>query len=163
MDLWTKQAIFSWRGWPGEQPPWWLVTDYVGIETAINVGALFGMGAGFGKVFAILSVLAAVGIFVWLSVYRAIDKWWLTVALGCVLAGIVGNLYDRLGLWYQPGMPDEWRSAVRDWILFRYKDYTWPNFNLADSFLVVGACMLAIHSFFAADAKPKAGEVSTSP
>jgi signal peptidase II len=148
LDLWTKQAVFAWRGLPGEQPPYWLVDGYVGIETAVNIGALFGMGAGHGTLFALFSVVAAAGIVIWLWHYRAIERWWLTVALGCVLGGIVGNLYDRLGLWYQPGYPLEWRSAVRDWVLLRYGDYTWPNFNIADSLLVTGAVMLAIHSFY---------------
>ena len=46
VDLWTKQAVFTSRGLPGEQPPWWLIEPYMGIETAVNPGALFGMGAG---------------------------------------------------------------------------------------------------------------------
>jgi len=149
LDLWTKQAVFAWRGLPGQLPPWWLIEGYVGIETAVNEGALFGMGAGLGIVFAALSILAGVGIIIWLARYRAIASWWLTVALGCVMSGIFGNLYDRLGMWYQPGYPPEWRSGVRDWILFRYQEYTWPNFNIADSMLVAGAIMLALHSFTA--------------
>ncbi len=60
-----------------------------------------------------------------------------------VMGGIGGNLYDRLGLWWKPGMPEAWKSGVRDWILFRYQTYTWPNFNIADSCLVIGAFLLA--------------------
>ena len=146
-DLWTKHAVFAWRGLPGQLPPWWLIEPYVGIETAVNEGALFGMGAGFGTAFAILSILAGIGIIIWLARFRAIESWWLAVALGCVMAGIIGNLHDRLGLWYQPDYPPQWRTGVRDWILLRYHDYTWPNFNIADSLLVTGAIMLAIHSF----------------
>lgn len=149
LDLWTKQAVFGWRGLPSELPPWWLIEPYVGIETAVNEGALFGMGAGFGSIFAIMSILAGIGIIIWLARFRAIESWWLSIALGCVMAGIFGNLHDRLGLWYQAGYPPEWRSGVRDWILLRYQDYTWPNFNIADSLLVAGAIMLALHSFFA--------------
>ena len=125
----------------------WLIENYVGIQTAVNEGALFGMGAGFGTMFAILSVIAGLGILVWLSWFGAIESWWLSIALGCVMAGIFGNLYDRLGLWWQSDYPPEWRSGVRDWILLCYKNYTWPNFNIADSLLVTGAVMLAIHSF----------------
>lgn len=47
-DLWT---VSSWHGSPGDQEPWWLVRNYVGIETAVNEGALFGMGAGYGRYF----------------------------------------------------------------------------------------------------------------
>jgi signal peptidase II len=35
---------------------------------------------------------------------------------------------------------------VRDWILLRYGNYTWPNFNIADSLLVCGAVMLLLQA-----------------
>ena len=146
-DLWTKQWVFSWRGLPGELPPWWLVQPYVGIETAVNPGALFGLGAGWGRLFAVLSVIAAVAILLWLGNFQAIRSWWLVIALGAVTGGIFGNLYDRLGLWNPPAERPDWQSGVRDWILLRYEPYTWPNFNIADSLLVCGAIMLALHSF----------------
>lgn len=145
-DLLSKQWIFSWRGLPGTNPPFWLIENYVGIETAINTGALFGMGAGYGMFFAGMSVLAATAIVVWLFGFRAAHSLWLTVALGLVMGGIFGNLYDRLGIWYSADMPCP--LGVRDWILLRYGQYTWPNFNIADSLLVCGAVMLAWHSFF---------------
>ena len=40
---------------------------------------------------------------------------------GAIMAGILGNLYDRLGLWAAPGMADVDYHAVRDWILFAYR------------------------------------------
>ncbi|RMF38112.1 MAG: signal peptidase II, partial [Planctomycetota bacterium] len=147
-DLWTKNWVFAWRGLPGEQPPFWLWEPYVGIETAVNPGALFGFGAGFGIVFAIFSVLAAAGILLWLTRYGGLGSWWLVIALGMIMAGIIGNLYDRLGLWHPPADRPDWASGVRDWILLRYGSFTWPNFNIADSLLVVGAAMLVLHSFW---------------
>ncbi len=163
VDLWTKQAVFSARGLPGEMPPWWLIEPYVGIETAVNPGALFGMGAGWGKLFAVLSILAAVAIVVWLSKFQAVKSWWLVIALGCVTGGIFGNLYDRLGMWNPPIGRPEWQSGVRDWILFRYETYTWPNFNIADSLLVCGAIMLALHSFLTpVPAKEPANQLNTT-
>lgn len=158
VDLLTKQWVFSWRGLPGQLPPWWLIEPYVGIETAVNPGALFGLGAGWGVLFAILSVLAAVAIVVWLHKFRAIDSWWLLFALACVMGGIFGNLYDRLGLWNPPAEMPLWSSGVRDWILIQYNAaYVWPNFNIADSLLVCGAIMLAVHSFFMAP-QPNSGK-----
>ncbi len=148
-DLWTKEAIFRWRGMPGESDIWWLIDGYVGIETAVNIGAVFGLGAGQGPLFAGLSVVAAVAIVVWLFYFQAARNWWLTIAMGCVLGGIAGNLYDRLGLWWDPELPPEWRSGVRDWILWQASDnYKWPNFNIADSLLVCGAGLLLWRSFF---------------
>ncbi len=162
LDLLTKQLVFSWRGLPGHsEQPWWLIEPYVGIETAVNPGALFGMGAGFGLVFAALSLVAAVAIFTWLAKFRAIDSWWLLVALGCVMGGIFGNLYDRLGLWNPPLNIPEYQSGVRDWILLRYQQYTWPNFNIADSLLVGGAIMLAVHSFYSSKSSDETAEATS--
>ena len=152
LDLWSKASVFNWRGYPGASPTWWVIDGYFGIETVINRGAVFGLGAGRGSIFAVLSVLAGLGIFVWLFRFGAIRSWYLTVALGCVLGGIIGNLYDRLGLWYGPhtGLPLEYRTGVRDWILWQLNDqWKWPNFNIADSLLVTGAIMMIVQSLWA--------------
>ena len=149
LDLWSKAAIFRWRGLPLQKDIWWVWEPYFGIETAINLGAVFGIGQGQGLFFAATSVIAGVGILVWLFWFRAAESWWLTVALGLVAGGIIGNLYDRLGLWWQTGYPQQWKSGVRDWILWQINDqWTWPNFNIADSLLVIGAGMLLYQSFF---------------
>ena len=131
---------------PRPNNEWWLIEGYVGIETALNPGALFGMGAGQGNLFAVLSVIAVFGILFWLFVGKAAQNLLLTLALGSVTGGILGNLYDRLSLWHEPSMPAQWRGCVRDWILFRYKDFTWPNFNIADCMLVCGAGLLVLHA-----------------
>ena len=103
-----------------------------------------GLGQGFGLLFGAVSIIAAVGIVLWLFVFNACRSHWLTFALGLISGGIFGNLYDRLGF---HGLQDQYSGGVRDWILLRYGTYTWPNFNIADSLLVVGAIMLAIYSF----------------
>jgi lipoprotein signal peptidase len=43
-----------------------------------------------------------------------------------------------------------------------YNDYVWPNFNIADSVLVTGAIMLAIHSFRNDPLAPKSEPKATS-
>ncbi|MGB7346382.1 MAG: signal peptidase II [Pirellulaceae bacterium] len=155
IDLWTKQAIFAWRGVPGQKDIWWVIEGYFGIETAVNIGAVFGLGAGQGTLFAVLSVIAAIGIMVWLFWFRAAESLWLTTALGMITGGIIGNLYDRLGMWWQPHYPVEWKSGVRDWILWQASPtLKWPNFNIADSLLVVGACMLMYQSIFMVEKEP---------
>jgi len=151
LDLYTKFAMLAWRGMEGEKPDYWIIENYVGIQVALNEGALFGMGKGYGMVFAGLSVIAIGGICYWLFFRRAAHSWFLTISLGSVAAGILGNLYDRLGLWSPPGSPGEYRDEVRDWILLRWGDaaYTWPNFNIADCFLVCGAIMLMVFALLA--------------
>ena len=150
IDLWTKSVMFEWRGLPGQSEIYWVIEGYFGIETAVNIGAVFGLGAGKGGLFAGISVVALIGILVWLFWFRAAaESTWLTFALGCITGGIFGNLYDRLGMWWQPGYPDQWRSGVRDWILWQASDeWKWPNFNIADSLLVTGAIMLVVQSIF---------------
>jgi signal peptidase II len=160
-DLLTKYWVFHWRGmpanwpgrppdwvgWPPPRPEWWLWDGYVGIQTSLNAGALFGFGHGWAWLFAALSIVAAMGLVLWLFRYGAARDLLLTVALGCILAGICGNLYDRLGLWLAPGSPEVWPRLVRDWILVRWRGHTWPNFNIADSLLVCGAGLLLWQGF----------------
>jgi signal peptidase II len=129
----------------------------------MNPGALFGMGQGYWWVFACLSILATLGILTWLFVYGAARDRWLTVALGSITGGILGNLYDRLGLWNPAGLRPEYQHGVRDWILFRWPESglaifdPWPNFNIADSLLVTGAILLVVHAIVWREKKePKA-------
>jgi len=152
LDLITKEAVFRWRGLPRPDHVWWLVEGRLGIETSVNPGALFGMGAGLWWLFALLSVVALIGILYWLVVAGAARDRWLTVTSGLIAAGILGNLYDRLGLWDSRGLPPELQHGVRDWILFVWPEVglrifnPWPNFNLADSMLVCGSILLVLHA-----------------
>src|SRR5207249_1517270 len=109
------------------------------------------LGGGWTALFAVLSIAAAIAIIYWLFVRGAALDWLLTVALGAVTGGILGNLYDRLalhGLVWPPPDPRAGRPvhAVRDWILVQASDqWRWPNFNVADSMLVCGAALLMWH------------------
>ena len=153
LDLITKQSVFDWLGLPGASPnnTYWIWQGYVGIQTAVNQGALFGLGSGYGIVFVILSITAAMGIPYWLFFRGAAHDRLLTIALGSVMGGIFGNLYDRLGLWHSSDIADQFRCGVRDWILLRFHQYTWPNFNIADCMLVCGAGLLMLHLFLHQD------------
>jgi signal peptidase II len=59
------------------------------------------------------------------------------IALSLILGGAVGNLWDRVA-----------RGRVVDFLLVYVKQYQWPVFNLADSAIVVGACLLVIEILF---------------
>lgn len=149
----TPENLARWRGDPALPHRWWLIEGRLGIESSVNTGALFGIGGGYWWLFAALSFVALAGIVAWLFLYRAAHDRWLTVALGCVSAGILGNLHDRLGLWDSTGLAPEFHHGVRDWILFVWPEVKlrmfnpWPNFNVADSLLVAGAIMLMVHAF----------------
>ena len=154
-DLATKHWIFAWLG-PADPRlpnlPRWVIQDVLGFQTSLNKGALFGLGQGWTMLFAGLSVAATIGILYWLFVAKAARSLLLTVALSLITAGILGNLYDRLGL-HGLQSPDGPIYAVRDWILVRLyhsgaNHWDWPNFNLADSMLVVGASLLFWQAYF---------------
>jgi signal peptidase II len=145
IDLWTKRWIFDRLGFPCQQPEW-LIGNLVGLQTSLNFGALFGIGQGQVWLFAALSIAAALAILWWLFLAGAACDALLNLALAAIMAGILGNLYDRLGFWSHPAIPPG-TCAVRDWILCQYNGWTWPNFNIADSLLVCGAATLFWHSF----------------
>jgi len=139
IDLLTKAWAFGSLGMPRADNEYWIIDGFFGFETSINTGALFGFGQGGVFVLAIISALAAVALLIWLTVGGASRDRWLSLTLGLILGGILGNLYDRLGIWGERG--------VRDFILFRYKSHTWPNFNVADMLLICGAALMMWHAF----------------
>jgi signal peptidase II len=162
-DLYSKHLIFHWRGMPGEQPIWWIWEGIVGIETSLNTGALFGLGSDRVLWFAALSTVALVGILVWFVAGRVGRDRGLTCVLACITAGILGNLYDRLGLWSIDGSGWPQIFAVRDWIRISYGSFVWPNFNIADSLLVCSAVFLVWYSYFAAPpTEPKGSTANAS-
>jgi signal peptidase II len=107
----------------------------------VNQGALFGIGRGHKTAantgFAIVSLLAALAILYWSCQKSTTRDLWLSAALGLILAGTLGNLYDRVVF-----------DGVRDFLHWNYL-FDWPVFNLADCCLVVGASLLLVQAFFA--------------
>jgi len=59
------------------------------------------------------------------------------IALSLILGGAVGNLWDRVA-----------SGRVVDFLLLYIKSYQWPVFNLADSSIVIGACLLVMEILF---------------
>lgn len=93
-----------------------------------NTGAAFGMmkNGNFLLIFVMLAIIAYI-IISWkeLCSYGRMVKWGAVF----ILAGAVGNLYDRITLGF-----------VVDFLDFR----VWPVFNVADSFITIGGCMFAL-------------------
>jgi signal peptidase II len=109
------------------------------VMPRVNHGALFGLGQGRKATanwfFAAVSVAAAAAILVWGTRRGPAREKWLSAALGLILGGTVGNLYDRLVF-----------GGVRDFLYFYYVE--WPVFNVADCCLVVGAGLLLVQAVF---------------
>ncbi|MEZ6130308.1 MAG: signal peptidase II [Planctomycetaceae bacterium] len=150
VDLWSKEAVFEAFGLRNGTP--WLIDSWVRFRlfTSLNEGALWGMGQGMARMFALLSIVAFAGILYWLFIHKAAESLWLTVSLSFVSGGTLGNLYDRLG-WHGivvPGQNEPIR-AVRDFFHFQFGTFDWAIFNVADICLVTGAIMLMIQSLMA--------------
>ncbi|MES2393378.1 MAG: signal peptidase II [Acidobacteriota bacterium] len=79
--------------------------------------------------FSIIAVCVVLGL-IW-KMGRAVTV--TSVALALILGGAVGNMYDRLYYHY-----------VVDFLEVHIFSYHWPDFNVADSAIVVGACLLLL-------------------
>ena len=149
-DLVTKSMAFARLGMPGSGGAQVIVPQVLVLETNLNEGALFGMGQGMGMGFAAVSLAAVAGILMLMARPSTHEDRWMVAALGLIVGGILGNLYDRLGLpglvWHAPPeRAGEPVRAVRDWIHFQVLGVIdWPIFNLADSWLVIGAGILLV-------------------
>ncbi|MBE6599593.1 MAG: signal peptidase II [Ruminococcaceae bacterium] len=108
--------------------PWLLRFTYVE-----NTGAAWGM---FGKpdqrwIFMTLSTLAIAAVFLYMFIGKPKSRF-LTVALAFVVGGGIGNMIDRVLYGY-----------VVDFLDLTFMDF--PVFNVADSFVCVGAGMLILY------------------
>jgi lipoprotein signal peptidase len=116
------------RTWGGELMP------------QVNHGALFGFlneHVGLANaLFAVISLVAAAAIVWWSARPSARRDLGLSAALGLILAGTLGNLYDRLVF-----------GGVRDFLHLHYYAREWPVFNVADCCLVFGAVLLLGQAF----------------
>lgn len=128
-----------------------LQTWSANIMPRVNHGALFGLGGGHkgyaNGIFAFISFCAAIAIIVWGTRPSTARDRWLSLALGLILGGTIGNLYDRLVF-----------GGVRDFLYF-YK-IEWPVFNIADCCLVCGAAILLTQAILNPTPKP---EEATTP
>jgi lipoprotein signal peptidase len=124
------------------------------VPPAVNHGALFSLGGQFkadaNRFFAIVSVIAAVGISIWGLRKSTGQERWLCVALGLILGGTVGNLFDRVVF-----------GGVRDFLYYYYL-IDWPVFNVADCCLVVGAGLLLVQAIFGKKHEPAVTTTATS-
>jgi lipoprotein signal peptidase len=128
------------------------------VMPRVNHGALFGIGQNHkglaNGIFAAVSVAAALAIVVMGIRRNTARERGLMAALGLILGGTVGNLYDRLVF-----------GGVRDFMYFHHNSFEWPVFNVADCCLVVGATLLLVQAVFVspAPAQPPARDESVIP
>jgi len=115
-----------------------IVPDFFTFVNVTNTGAAFGSFRGNNTFFIIISSVALVVVATLLARRRQPDPW-RDLSLALLLAGILGNLTDRLLY-----------GHVIDFLLFnlhiRYAD-PWPAFNVADSCISIAVVLFIIHSF----------------
>jgi signal peptidase II len=93
LDLWSKYWAFSALG-QGHRPCV-VIPHVLEFQTMLNSGALFGIGGGQTLLFLLASVCALLLVF-WMFVQTSPRRWVLQIALGGILAGALGNMYDRV-------------------------------------------------------------------
>jgi len=125
-----------------------VIPHVLDFTLVLNPGAVFGMGAGKRWFFVTLTGVALL-MGIWLfAVWTRPRQWWAHVAIGLVLAGGLGNLYDRVvyacvrdfihplpGVNYPFGWSSPW-SGREVW--------PWVS-NVADKLLIIGIAILIWH------------------
>lgn len=114
-----------------------VLTPFLKLIVVWNRGISYGLFQQDGDlgrwVLIVVSILAAIGLSVWIRRTRAKL---LAASLGLIVGGAIGNVIDRL-----------WYGAVFDFIQFHVGDWSWYVFNVADAAIVAGVIGLLYDSF----------------
>jgi signal peptidase II len=122
---------------------------FLEFKLVLNPGAVFGIGAGKRYFFVVFTALAMVfGLYMFAAWTRPRDRW-AHAAIGLVISGGIGNLYDRIQY-----------ACVRDfisplpgfdlpfglhWPGGEARVWPWVS-NVADLFLIIGVVVLILHT-----------------
>jgi len=111
------------------------VTTYFSLVLAHNRGAAFSMFDGGGgwqaRVLTVVGIAAC--LFILYLLARHGSQRLFSVALALILGGALGNVVDRLLY-----------GHVVDFLLFHYRQWEFPAFNVADSSITFGAALLIL-------------------
>jgi signal peptidase II len=117
-----------------------VIPHVLGISHWLNEGAAFSLFADSASpntvrwgliAFTLIAAVVVLGALIRLGSRITLT----TVALALILGGAVGNVHDRIVY-----------GSVVDFIEVHIYSYHWPDFNVADSSIVVGACLLLLDS-----------------
>ena len=118
-----------------------VIPEFFRISHVLNRGAAFSLFANIrsplaplGLLFFSLIVMTIITIIL-LKSRKVFSR--TNVGLSLILGGALGNFLDRL-----------LTGSVVDFLAFRLGSYHWPDFNLADSAIVVGSGLLLLDVFF---------------
>ncbi len=136
LDQWTKLMVL--RSISPDEPRA-VVPDFFNLVNVTNDGAAFGSFRGNNTFFIVISAIAFLVVLALLVQQRPPDVW-RDASLALLLAGILGNLTDRLLY-----------GHVIDFLLFDLHmpyAHPWPAFNVADSCISIAVTLFVIHSFW---------------
>ncbi len=149
---WSQLALLSFliaadqisKGWIEQQGPFWHQTVIPGLFNLVkahNFGVAFSMLADWGHAWRTglllgLTMGIALALLVWWWRERR-QKAWTSWLLTLVLAGAVGNIWDRIQLGYVVDFIDIY-------VNFAGREYHWPAFNIADSCITIGVIGLIL-------------------
>jgi len=133
LDQWSKFAVTAAAG-VGDVPR--EIFPIFNLVMVRNHGISFGFlahgQAGMATLLTALTSVVALLLFLWLMVT---SEWSTAVALGFVIGGALGNIFDRMRY-----------EAVTDFLDFHLGMHHWPAFNLADSAIFIGVVILVLIS-----------------
>ena len=136
LDQWTKLMVL--RSISPDEPRA-VVPDFFNLVNVTNDGAAFGSFRGNNTFFIVISAIAFLVVLALLVQRRPPDVW-RDASLALLLAGILGNLTDRLLY-----------GHVIDFLLVDLHipyAHPWPAFNVADSCISIAVVSFVIHSFW---------------
>lgn len=110
-----------------------VIPGFFSLQLVHNQGAAFGIMQNQTWLLVAVAVIAAGAIIFYLQQLEG-RVGLAPVALGLVLGGTLGNLVDRVRF-----------GQVVDFFLFYWKDYRFPNFNVADIGITVGVALMIIY------------------
>lgn len=114
------------------------VNDFFNYVLAWNRGVSFSMFHSNSSITPWILVLVSLTIcFLIFSWMKKETNHKIIVCFGLILGGALGNITDRVLY-----------TAVIDFIDIHYKTHHWPAFNVADSAICIGACIVLIHNLF---------------
>ncbi|MDE1155724.1 MAG: signal peptidase II [Acidobacteriaceae bacterium] len=117
-----------------------VIPKFFRITHVLNYGAAFSMFSESASPAMVRNMLIAFSAIASVVVLTLLWRWGrqftlTTFSLALILGGALGNLYDRVRL-----------SYVVDFLEVHIVHYHWPDFNVADSAIVVGACLILLET-----------------
>lgn len=107
-----------------------VIKNFFYISLVKNTGGAFSIFTGSTFLLIVISFLILLGIFTYIYKNNIRNRVSL-LGFGLLIGGAMGNLFDRIYYGY-----------VIDYLDFKLFGYGYPIFNLADSFVVIGAIIL---------------------